>query len=81
MASVHAQVREALKPGCTLESHGEFLELLPLGPTISNSDLIGTRYGLGVGIFFLNIPKVILITQQRLVVFKLCIYPHNLGIW
>ena len=52
MASVHAQVREALKPGCTLESHGEILELLPLGPTISNSDLIGTRYGLALEFFF-----------------------------
>ena len=50
--SVYTQAREALKPGCTLESHGEFLELLPLGPTLSNFDLIATRCGLGIGIFF-----------------------------
>ena len=52
MVSVYTQAREALKPGCTLESRGEFLELLPLGPTLSDSDLIATRCDLGVGIFF-----------------------------
>lgn len=32
-------------------SHREFLKLLPLGPTLRDSDLIGIRCGLGVGIF------------------------------